>query len=465
MTKQKGDIKIFGYVLRFLIFFFWAYYLSVQIVLVQTASAQTVSAIYGSGLHPLVEISDQGQAQPQIQRLNIFGPGGQILAQVVNGETHYLLADHGRSTRVVCKEDNSPLGNFDYTPYGETSFTGDVDSVTYRYTGQPVNSGLNSYHFHHREYDPGILRFTSIDPARYNESPYIYSNSSPTSFMDLTGGQPQYLTLWLSQRMNPLSRRGDGVDDHLYFHDMRFAGNYSSSVEGYPKGIVFGDLALAGTNPGTRGAVFSDEVRLGSIVVSAHGNSREIIIDSQKGLGPKEFFDHLLHRVEEIDPLGVEQVNSITLFSCHSGCLRRGQPSFADRFLSEIPRRVSAGEPGEPYFPKLDRVTSSPYGMAFLDDGALSKNRMFMEFSTALKFSRQSGSYFMDVMKTTLDTGKFLSGDGLFATMSVYSVAFRNYFNTRGSRRPVHSKLLFDEPKDDSGELSFPTFFLKESSL
>ncbi len=54
---------------------------------------------------------------------------------------------------------------FDYTPYGETNSTGDVDSVPYRYTGQPVNSGLNSYHFHQREYAPNILRFTSVDPV------------------------------------------------------------------------------------------------------------------------------------------------------------------------------------------------------------------------------------------------------------------------------------------------------------
>ena len=145
------------------IFFFLAHNL-----LIQTVSAQVISRIYGSGLHSLVEISDQVQTQVQTQTLNIFAPGGQILAQVVNGETHYLLADHQRSTKVVLKKDNSLLGSFDYTPYGETNSTGDVDSVLYRYTGQPVNSELNNYHFHHREYDPNILRFTSIDPARYN---------------------------------------------------------------------------------------------------------------------------------------------------------------------------------------------------------------------------------------------------------------------------------------------------------
>ena len=86
-------------ILKFLFFFLWAYDLSAQ-----RALAQTVSAIYGFERHPLIETSDQDQT------LNIFGPGGQIVAQVVNGKIDYLLADHQRSTRVVLNEDNSLMG-------------------------------------------------------------------------------------------------------------------------------------------------------------------------------------------------------------------------------------------------------------------------------------------------------------------------------------------------------------------
>ncbi len=236
-TLDSGFARLKA-ILKLLIFFFLAHNFSAQ-----TASAQTISMIYGSGLHPLVEISDQGQAQTQV--LNIFGPGGQVLAQVVNGEIRYLLADHERSTRIVLNKDNSLLGNFGYTPYGETNSTGDVASVLYRYTGQPVNSeftGLNSYHFYQREYDPNTLRFTSVDPAMYNESPYIYSNSNPTNFMDFTGGQPQYITLWLSQwnQYDP-----SDISDT----QMKLVSLYNSSSQDNPTRVILDHLSLAGTGP------------------------------------------------------------------------------------------------------------------------------------------------------------------------------------------------------------------------
>ncbi len=397
-------------------------------VLVQTASAQTVSTICGVGLHPLVEMSDQGQGQSQIQMLNIFGPGGQILAQVMNGETHYLLADHGRSTRVVCKEDNSPLGNFDYTPYGETSFTGDVDSVTYRYTGQPVNFGLNSYHFHHREYDPGILRFTSIDPARYNESPYIYSNSSPTSFMDPTGGQPTYITLWLSQNVGELLNP-----------DKLFVSQYNSSVlpghEGTPTQILHEELTLNNRGYGSKGSIFSEDSRLGTIIVSAHGGAHGVDVGEGQYMNPKKFFEHLFRRVMEIDPLGVEQVDSITLFSCKLGCSHDGKPSFASSFLAENVK----GKEGESYFPNLERVVSSPYGID-ASKSLSSRNLVKLFFRTDRKRNPQKedgyGDYYADQVKIELDPVQFLRGHGSTARVRESDRFDRYYFQTLERQKP-----------------------------
>ncbi len=432
-------------ILKLFILFFWVYDLS----------AQTVTAIYGSELHPLVEISDQGQAQT----LNIFGPRGQVLAQVVNDETRYLLADHQRSTRIVLKEDNSLLGSFDYTPYGETNSTGDVDSVPYRYTGQPVNFGLSSYHFYQREYNPNILRFTRIDPARYNESPYIYSNSNPTNFMDPTGGQPTSLALWFTQRTDFNDGPGD-LTDIMFLQNMRFTHNYSSSVEGYPTGVVFRELGLKG-QPSARGSIFSDDVRLGSIIISSHGNYGMINVDPVTKMGPEAFFDYFLRRVAEIDPLGVEQVKSITFLACRLGCPENDQPSFADRFLSEIPRRIGTGEP---YFSQLDRVVSSPYAMSFFEPLS-NKDYMLMQFSTDREVSLEHGTFVQDRMAITLDTAKFLRGDGPFATTKVDPIAYRDYYRaSSGPGQSALSDVLFDEPKAD-GVLSFPTFFLKESYL
>ncbi len=446
--NRKSTLK---FLKLLIVFFLWAHGFSAQM-----ASTQTVSTIYGLGLQPLVEISNQGQTQV----LNIFAPRGQVLAQVVNSETRYLLADHRRSTRIVLKEDNNLLGSFDYTPYGETNAMGDVDSVPYRYTGQPVNFGLNSYHFYQREYDPNILRFTSVDPSHYNESPYIYSNSNPSNFMDPTGGQPEDVVLWLhGGRSSATITFASG-----YNHQVRTA----PPVEGKssPIEIVSMELPLTGNQPMK---LFSEDVRLKSIVVTAHGNPEGILVmgvDGQESLGPEDFFRHLIRRVSEIDVTGVKQVETITLYSCRVGCSEEGQPSFAKRFFDEALRRA---EVGEPHFPNLDRVVSSPYKMSLMSLKTTTSNKdiMNIEFSTALKWSEKSKSYFTDNIDIQLNTAQFLSGDGVRAIRGTNEVTRRRHYRTLEEKKSefFRSDTYHDAPMDDSGTLSFPTFFLQEDSL
>ncbi len=432
--------------MKLLIFFFlWTYSLS----------AQTVSTVYGLGIHPLVEISDQGQTQ--IQMLNIFGPGGQILAQVSSGKTRYLLADHWRSTRVIFKEDNSLLGSFDYTPYGETNSTGNVDSVLYRYTGEPVNFGLSelsSYHFYQREYDPNILRFTSVDSVRYNESPYIYSNSNPTNFMDPTGEQPTYTTLWLS---------GNLKASRVYGQETAFIDRYNHSLSsghpGHPK-IMHEDLSLNG-GEGVRGSHFSDSP-LGTIVVAAHAKT-SLLRDAHHGvnIGDKEsvdadsLFDRVFSRVKEIDPLGVEQVDSISLISCLAGCSYSERSSFADLVFA-------ANFSGDNNFPKLDRVVSSPYMMQPQLKSS-DADVMPFRFVSHMKKSQQMNLYFEDRVDVKLDSARFLRGHGASAINHIDEYKYRYYYRTpsRGTVRRLDRDPL-NEP-DSSGKLSFPSSVLGET--
>ena len=138
------------------------------------AHAQSTTTIHGAGLQPLVEESGSTQT------LNIYGSGGVIIAQVatdspVGGtpttQTRYLLHDHLGSTRVVLDSNNQVLGSFDYSPFGETTPTGNVANVAYRYTGQEVNGALGTYNYHARQYDAGVGRFLKVDPARYKRQP------------------------------------------------------------------------------------------------------------------------------------------------------------------------------------------------------------------------------------------------------------------------------------------------------
>ena len=168
------------------------------------AHAQSsTTTIRGMGLQPLVE--ERGTTQT----LNIYGPGGAIIAQVATDspaggtpttQTRYLLHDHLGSTRVVLDSNNQVLGSFDYSPFGETTVSngaaGNVANVAYRYTGQEVNDGLGTYNYHARHYDAGVGRFLRVDPARQFASSYAYVGNNPINLVDLNGRQGRPLIIF-----------------------------------------------------------------------------------------------------------------------------------------------------------------------------------------------------------------------------------------------------------------------------
>ena len=151
-----------------------------------SSSARTLY-VYGDQLRPLVEVTDG------VQTLNIYGPGGQIIAQVVrdgqgNEEARYLLTDHLGSTRVVLDADGNAVARFEYGPYGETTAEGTAAAgVHYRYTGHPYDEARGVYETPGRGYDPTTGRFLSVDPQRSDASPYAYAGNNPMGFLDPTG--------------------------------------------------------------------------------------------------------------------------------------------------------------------------------------------------------------------------------------------------------------------------------------
>ena len=144
--------------------------------------------VYGDQLRPLVEETDG------VQTLNIYGPGGQIIAQVVrdgqgNEEVRYLLADHLGSTRAALDGDGNAVARFEYGPYGETTAAGTAAAeVRYRYTGHPWDEAQGVYETPARQYDPTLGRFLSVDPQRADASPYVYGGNNPVGYVDPTGG-------------------------------------------------------------------------------------------------------------------------------------------------------------------------------------------------------------------------------------------------------------------------------------
>ena len=321
--------------------------------------AQTTHAVYGNSSRPLLELSDQGQT------LNIFGPDGRILAQVVEGQTQYLISDTQGSTRVVVSEmeksDSSDppsiIATFDYTPYGETNSSSALkESLTpYRYTGQPLNTQLNSYHFPSREYDPTLSRFVSVDSSRYNASVYVYTNNNPINFVDLTGSYP--VVLWLTAM---------GIDDvSVDFQLSRrlYISEYNS--------IAGRELAFPAILESSGHTRMSLPGPIETLVISSHGTSQDVDYLG-KAADPSEFARYLADRLDLFSRGGFmglfrrpasSHVKNIIFLSCEAGkCSRipidqmNANPvSFADDFMEE----ALASR-----FPSLERVLASPYSLS-----------------------------------------------------------------------------------------------------
>ncbi|GLI58373.1 hypothetical protein PM10SUCC1_38870 [Propionigenium maris DSM 9537] len=144
--------------------------------------------IHGLGRLPLIEIDETGNT-----RINIFDDGG-IIGVVEKNRVNYLLKDHLGSTRIVADEGGQKVGELNYSDFGETTVTGDVEDIRYRYTGQEWDEEVGEYNYLAREYDPATGRFNSPDPARQGFSPYVYVGNNSINFVDPGGKVKTLLT-------------------------------------------------------------------------------------------------------------------------------------------------------------------------------------------------------------------------------------------------------------------------------
>ncbi|WP_409846789.1 RHS repeat domain-containing protein [Roseateles asaccharophilus] len=139
----------------------------------------------------------------------------ELIATYTQGQQRVMLSDALGSVLGETRADGSRATIRTYSPYGETSQSGEAPSSSTAYTGREQDSG-NLYYYRARFYDPQLKRFLSEDPIGLagGGNVYVYVEGDPLSFTDPTGEFiPQLIGfgigVGLEYLTNPCASAGD----------------------------------------------------------------------------------------------------------------------------------------------------------------------------------------------------------------------------------------------------------------
>ncbi|MFV0329755.1 MAG: DUF6443 domain-containing protein [Dysgonomonas sp.] len=129
-----------------------------------------------------------------INKTRIQVEGGYI----ENGVYYYYLTDHLGNNRVVINASGTVIQRNHYYPFGMAfaeNTKAEQGLQPYKYNGKELDQmhGLNMYDYSARFYEPGIGRFSTVDPLAekfYSWSPYTYCYNNPIKFIDPDGEFP-----------------------------------------------------------------------------------------------------------------------------------------------------------------------------------------------------------------------------------------------------------------------------------
>jgi RHS repeat-associated protein len=118
----------------------------------------------------------------------IYGPGGQPVEQVTDGDATFLLANQQGSTRLLTDSSGNVTGTYDYDPWGNvTKHTGSA-TTNLQYDGQYTDTETGYQYLRARYYDPSTGQFVSADPAvTFTRTPYGYGLANPLNVDDPLG--------------------------------------------------------------------------------------------------------------------------------------------------------------------------------------------------------------------------------------------------------------------------------------
>lgn len=134
----------------------------------------------------------------EIKKTYIYG-NSQILAQhngaPATNNKFFYLHDRLGSVRLVINSAGDVNNTYTYSAFGEMFPTETTESISnpFKFSGQFYDVETNEYYLRNRQYEPILMRFTSIDPADGKfENPlslhkYLYCFNNPINLIDPAG--------------------------------------------------------------------------------------------------------------------------------------------------------------------------------------------------------------------------------------------------------------------------------------
>jgi RHS repeat-associated protein len=148
----------------------------------KTINGITTSFVY-DGYTPIQE--RQGATVTNL----LTGPGiDEYLARSDGSTTRYFLPNHLGSTLALTDPTGTITTRYTYSPFGETTQTGEASTNPFQYTGRE-NDNTGLYYYRARYYDPKIQRFISSDPIGLagGLNTYAYVGNNPIRYIDPFG--------------------------------------------------------------------------------------------------------------------------------------------------------------------------------------------------------------------------------------------------------------------------------------
>lgn len=214
---------------------------------VTTTNGATARTTYWDVNNTLPQIASETDASGTVLGQYQYDPAGLPQSMQVDGSDYFLTHTRQGSTDGVYDSTGTQTQSYSYTPWGQTTATGDGQASPFTYTGQyadPVLPGRMLLRA--RSYDTTQQRFTSVDPLlaaadNPNQSPYNYADNDPTNLADPTGQCPMCIGAVIGGLI--------GGTAYAFTHegDWNWGDFAAATGQGAVVGAIGGFLAPAGT--------------------------------------------------------------------------------------------------------------------------------------------------------------------------------------------------------------------------